>query len=88
MRHEDQLDFPVVYTNGKAGTATMDMAVAGEDLQPLFETIEVSAIAPATGDPDGPLQILVTNLDYSEYLGRLGICARVQRDAEERRNGQ
>ncbi len=70
---EDQLDFPVVYTNGKAGTATLDMAVAGENLQPLFETIE-KAIAPATGDPAGPLQILVTNLDYSDYLGRLGIA--------------
>ena len=70
---EDQLDFPVVYTNGKAGTATMDMAVPGETLAPLFETIE-KAIAPATGDAEGPLQILVTNLDYSDYLGRLGIA--------------
>ena len=70
---EEQLDFPVVYTNGKAGTATLDMAVAGENLKPLFETIE-NTIAPATGDPDGPLQILVTNLDYSDYLGRLGIA--------------
>ncbi|MGI4853592.1 MAG: translational GTPase TypA [Janthinobacterium lividum] len=70
---ESLLDFPVVYTNGKAGTATMDMAVPGTDLQPLFKTI-TSAIAPATGDVDGPLQILVTNLDYSDYLGRLGIA--------------
>jgi GTP-binding protein len=70
---EDQLDFPVVYTNGKAGTATLDMAVPGENLQPLFDTI-LNTIAPATGDPDGPLQILVTNLDYSDYLGRLAIA--------------
>ncbi len=70
---EDQLDFPVVYTNGKAGTATLDMAVPGENLQPLFETI-IKTIAPATGDPDGTLQILVTNLDYSDYLGRLAIA--------------
>jgi GTP-binding protein len=70
---EDQLDFPVVYTNGKAGTATMDLANPGTDLQPLFETI-VKTIPPATGDPNGPLQILVTNLDYSDYLGRLGIA--------------
>ncbi len=70
---EDQLEFPVVYTNGKAGTATMDLANPGTDLQPLFETI-VKTIPPATGDPDGPLQILVTNLDYSDYLGRLGIA--------------
>ncbi len=70
---ESILDFPVVYTNGKAGTATLDLAVPGTDLQPLFQTIE-KTIAPATGDIDGPLQILVTNLDYSDYLGRLAIA--------------
>lgn len=70
---EEQLDFPVLYTNAKLGTATLDPKVAGTDLQPLFETI-VSTIPPATGDPDGPLQILVTNLDYSDYLGRLAIA--------------
>jgi GTP-binding protein len=70
---EDQLDFPVVYTNGKAGLATLDMAVPGENLQPLFETI-LKTITPAGGDPDGTLQILVTNLDYSDYLGRLAIA--------------
>jgi GTP-binding protein len=70
---EDQLDFPVVYTNGKAGLATLDMAVPGENLQPLFDTI-LKTITPATGDPDGTLQILVTNLDYSDYLGRLAIA--------------
>ena len=70
---EDQLDFPVVYTNGKAGTATLDLATPGTDLQPLFETI-VKTIPPATGDANGSLQILVTNLDYSDYLGRLGIA--------------
>ena len=70
---EDQLDFPVVYTNGKAGTATLNMDQPGTDLKPLFETI-VGTIPPAKGDADGPLQILVTNLDYSDYLGRLGIA--------------
>ena len=70
---ESILDFPVVYTNGKAGTATLDPAVPGTDLQPLFQIIE-KTIAPATGDIDGPLQILVTNLDYSDYLGRLAIA--------------
>ena len=45
----------------------------GENLQPLFETI-ISTIPPASGDPEGPLQILVTNLDYSDYLGRLAIA--------------
>ena len=70
---EDQLDFPVLYTNAKLGTASMDAKTPGVDLQPLFETI-VSTIPPATGDPAGPLQILVTNLDYSDYLGRLAIA--------------
>ena len=70
---ETQLDFPVLYTVAKAGTATIDFAVPGVDLQPLFSTI-VSAIPAATGDPDATLQILVTNLDYSDYLGRIAIC--------------
>ncbi|MGH9616499.1 MAG: translational GTPase TypA [Acidobacteriaceae bacterium] len=70
---EDQLDFPVLYTNAKLGTASKDAKIPGTDLQPLFETI-VSSIPPATGDPAGPLQILVTNLDYSDYLGRLAIA--------------
>jgi GTP-binding protein len=70
---EDQLDFPVLYTNAKLGTASTSMTEPGENLQPLFETI-LSTIPPATGDPDGPLQILVTNLDYSDYLGRLAIA--------------
>ncbi|HEX4321879.1 MAG TPA: translational GTPase TypA [Acidobacteriaceae bacterium] len=70
---EDQLDFPVLYCVAKQGTATTDMAVPGEDLQPLFKAI-VDTIPPATGDPDASLQILVTNLDYSEYFGRIAIA--------------
>jgi len=57
----------------KAGTATLDPDKPGVDLQPLFEAI-VNTIPPATGDPDATLQILVTNLDYSDYLGRIAIC--------------
>jgi GTP-binding protein len=71
--HEDQLDFPVLYTNAKVGTASTSLTEPGENLQPLFETI-LSTIPPASGDPDGVLQILVTNLDYSDYLGRLAIA--------------
>jgi GTP-binding protein len=70
---EDQLDFPVLYTNGKLGLASRDLATPGTDLQPLFETI-ISTIPPAKGDADGALQILVTNLDYSDYLGRIAIA--------------
>jgi GTP-binding protein len=69
---EDQLDFPVVYTNGKAGLAKMNMEDETENLQPLFETI-LKTIPPPQGDPDAPLQLLVANLDYSDYLGRLAI---------------
>ncbi|HEX3436259.1 MAG TPA: translational GTPase TypA [Pseudacidobacterium sp.] len=70
---EDQLEFPVLYTNGKLGLASTDAATPGTDLQPLFETI-LSTIPPAKGDADGALQTLVTNLDYSDYLGRLAIA--------------
>ncbi|HKW68529.1 MAG TPA: translational GTPase TypA, partial [Terriglobales bacterium] len=70
---EDQLDFPVLYTNAKLGTATADPKKPGQDLQPLFESI-VSTIPQPAGDAAGLLQILVANLDYSDYLGRLAIA--------------
>ncbi len=70
---EEQLDFPVLYTNAKAGTASRDIKGGGVNLQPLFETI-VKTIPVPTGDATGPLQILVANLDYSDYLGRLAIA--------------
>jgi len=70
---EDQLDFPVLYTNAKAGTASTDMTAAGQDLQPLFDAI-VKTIPAPHGDPAEILQILVANLDYSDYLGRLAIA--------------
>jgi GTP-binding protein len=71
--HEDQLNFPVLYTNAKLGTATTDPAKPGTDLQPLFDAI-LKSIPEQTGDADGPMQILVANLDYSDYLGRLAIA--------------
>ena len=70
---EEQIDFPVLYTNAKVGTASMDIKGGGENLQPLFEAI-VKTIPEPKGDPAGPLQILVANLDYSDYLGRLAIA--------------
>src|SRR5579863_6753232 len=70
---ENQLDFPVLYTNAKLGTATADPKQTGQNLQPLFESI-VSTIPQPAGDGGGPLQILVANLDYSDYLGRLAIA--------------
>ncbi|MBV9483549.1 MAG: translational GTPase TypA [Acidobacteria bacterium] len=71
--HEDQLNFPVLYTNARVGTASTDVSGAGEDLRPLFEAI-VNTIPPPKGDFQGLLQILVANLDYSDYLGRLAIA--------------
>ena len=69
---EDQLDFPVIYTNAKAGIAKMDPAEEGQNLKPLFDAI-IKHIPEPKGDPDGVLQMLVANLDYSDYLGRLAI---------------
>ncbi|HET9696543.1 MAG TPA: translational GTPase TypA [Terriglobales bacterium] len=70
---EDQLDFPVLYTNAKLGTATADINKPGENLQDLFDAI-VKTIPEPKGEVEGPLQILVANLDYSDYLGRLAIA--------------
>ncbi len=70
---EEQLEFPILYTNAKAGTASRDIKGGGENLQPLFEAI-LATTPPPTGDANGPLQILVANLDYSDYLGRLAIA--------------
>jgi GTP-binding protein len=69
---EDQLDFPVVYTNAKAGIARLELTDSSDNLQPLFETI-LQRIPSPTGDPSAILQLLVANLDYSDYLGRLAI---------------
>jgi GTP-binding protein len=74
---EDQLDFPVLYTNAKTGVAHRRWTESGGDdsnnLAPLFETI-VSAVPPPSGNPQGVLQVQVTNLDYSDYLGRIAIA--------------
>ncbi len=70
--HEDQLDFPVIYTNARAGVAKINMEDEATDLRPLFEMILKHIPAPA-GDPESELQLLVANLDYSDYLGRLAI---------------
>ena len=70
---EDQLDFPVLYTNAKTGVAHRVVGDSSTNLQPLFETI-VASTPPPSGDASAVLQIQVTNLDYSEYLGRLAIA--------------
>src|SRR5580692_1812541 len=69
---EDQLDFPVLYTVAKTGVAKKTMDDPSMDLRPLFDAI-VEHIPAPSGDPDAVLQMLIANLDYSDYLGRLGI---------------
>ncbi|HVB33071.1 MAG TPA: translational GTPase TypA [Patescibacteria group bacterium] len=69
---EDQLDFPVLYTNARAGVAHRALDDGSGTLEPLFQTI-VAAIPAPGGDESGVLQIQVTNLDYSDYLGRIAI---------------
>jgi GTP-binding protein len=69
---ESQLDFPVIYTNAKKGTASADKGAAGEDLRPLFDSI-VNHVPAPMGSPDAPLQILIANLDSSDYLGRIAV---------------
>src|SRR5271169_570120 len=69
---EDQLDFPVIYTNAKLGIAKTSLDDPSDNLRPLFEQILKSIPAPS-GNPDAVLQLLVANLDYSDYLGRLAI---------------
>ena len=68
-----QIDLPVLFTVARDGTATLDPAVPGEDLRPLFTAI-LDHVPPPVHDPAHPFQALVTNLDASPYLGRLAIC--------------
>jgi GTP-binding protein len=70
---DSHLEFPTIYCNARAGTATTDLAVEGTDLQPLFRTLADHVPAPSH-DPDHPFAALVTNLDASPYLGRLALC--------------
>lgn len=69
---EDQLEFPVLYTNAKQGYASLSMEEESDNLQPLFDTI-MKTIPPPSAEKNGPLQILVTNIDYDNYVGRLAI---------------
>jgi GTP-binding protein len=70
---EEQLNFPVLYTDARTGTASSRMGDAGENLRPLFEAI-VTTVPPPGGDAASALQVLVANLDYSDYLGRIAIA--------------
>jgi GTP-binding protein len=69
---EEQVEFPVVFASARAGTASLTMGEPGEDLRPLFDAI-IERVPPPRGDASSPLQMLVANLDSSDYLGRIAI---------------
>ena len=75
--NDDQLDFPVVYASARDGYATEDPNTPGTDMKPLFEMIMREVPAPK-GEMEGPTQVLFSNIDYDEYVGRIGI-GRVER---------
>ena len=75
--NDEQLEFPVVYASGKQGIASLDLDKPGTDLKPLFETI-INTIEPPKCDLDGTMQMLVSNIDYDDYVGRIAI-GRVER---------
>ncbi|MBP3410879.1 MAG: translational GTPase TypA, partial [Clostridia bacterium] len=74
---DEQLDSPVVYASGRSGIATRDLSQPATDLRPLFECILEHIPAPE-GDPDESLQLLISTLDYNDYVGRIGI-GRIER---------
>lgn len=69
---EEQLDFPVVYASALEGYATLDPKIKSEDLRPLFEAI-IKFVPEGAGDVDAPLQLQIVSLDYSSFVGRIGI---------------
>ena len=70
---EDQIEFPIVYTDARAGTATLDPAVPGTDMDPFFDVV-IDHVPPPSYDEEAPLRVHVTNLDASPYLGRIAVC--------------
>jgi len=70
---DDQLDYPVLYASARRGIASYSLEEEGKDLQPIFDTI-LERIPCPEGDPDAPLQAMVTSLDYDEYVGRVAIA--------------
>ena len=75
--NESQLESPILFCSGRSGTASLSQYEAGTDLKPLFDTI-INYIEPPKGEPDGPLQMLISSIDYNEYVGRIGV-GRIER---------
>lgn len=83
---DEQLDCPFVYASAKQGISSLDADVPGNDMTALFDTI-VNSIPAPEGDPDAPLQMLISTIDYNEYVGRIGVgkvdngCIKINQDA-------
>ena len=75
--NDDQLESPILFCSGRCGTASLSQYEAGTDLKPLFDTI-INYIEPPKGNEDEPLQMLISSIDYNEYVGRIGI-GRIER---------
>ena len=74
---DEQLESPLLFFSGRSGTASLSQYETGTDLKPLFDTI-INYIEPPKGDENGPLQMLISSIDYNEYVGRIGI-GRIER---------
>ncbi len=70
--NDEQLDCPFVFASAKAGSATLNLTVKNKDMKPLFDTI-ISHIPAPTGDPEAGTQVLISTIDYNEYVGRIGV---------------
>lgn len=70
--NDEQLESPILFCSGRSGTASLSQYEAGTDLKPLFDTI-IDYIEPPTGNEEEPLQMLISSIDYNEYVGRIGI---------------
>ena len=70
---EEQIEFPIVYTDARAGSATLEPAIPGTDMEPFFEVV-INHVPPPSFDEDAPLRVHVTNLSASPYLGRIAVC--------------
>ena len=75
--NESQLESPILFCSGRSGTASLSQYEAGTDLKPLFDTI-INYIEPPKGEPDEPLQMLISSIDYNEYVGRICV-GRIER---------
>ena len=75
--NDDQIEFPVVYASARDGYASFDSSEKGTDMKPIFDTI-VKEIDPPKNDPTKPLQVLFSNIEYDEYVGRIGV-GRIER---------